>query len=584
MGSPVRRVLNTDNNGDEPASLQLFQDILKEWEDGRSGSGFDPTELLHRLSNLLEKETNVYMARDPDPFEERHPTRVDPHCQLGLILKAYFKKEFLVQDVFQQYMRENYFTSRGIGKSSSALNVAACRLVLDIMPGLETAVLNETEGLVSQLYKWVEEGEDPLASYAIGLLAVAMELNEVATDAEIREKNSKLVPEILVRLKGLQEKAEVVRESSRSDRFKRPFALFSKSPMKNPRRLSQDGDHQSGDQISGDQPVQGHGDTADGKSESCRGAKRRSSEGEGGKCVRNLAPGWPTSSPFSSPPRAGFINADNSNSSWAEMELNVIGHFEIYPISLQASQIFILRLLTPLAEYQDFLPLTQGAGLLNLLENYISVRHTGDARLAFEALRLLASLFCHKKFTLEWVHSGGLELLMHMPRPSMAATGSSLCLYYLACDDDTMEKICSLPQATLQQLVRYCLWLLECSHDTGRQYAIMFFGLAFPFRNILEIFDTCDGLRKLYNSISTLGIIRDRGEEREALSDDQEFMQRQHVRYTSQTLKRYMEAHLAIRVGEEINRDLEGMGDSPQPPHPTCKPYRLDPDQVRIDL
>ena len=82
------------------------------------------------------------------------------------------------------------------------------------------------------------------------------------------------------------------------------------------------------------------------------------------------------------------------------MELNVIGHFEIYPISLQASQIFILRLLTPLAEYQDFLPLTQGTGLLHLLENYISVRHTGDARLAFEALRLLASLFCHKKFTL----------------------------------------------------------------------------------------------------------------------------------------------------------------------------------------
>ena len=86
----------------------------------------------------------------------------------------------MVQDVFQQYMRENYFTSRGIGKSSSALNVAACRLVLDIMPGLETAVLHGTEGLVSQLYKWVEEGEDPLASYAIGLLAVAMELNEVA--------------------------------------------------------------------------------------------------------------------------------------------------------------------------------------------------------------------------------------------------------------------------------------------------------------------------------------------------------------------------------------------------------------------
>ena len=35
-------------------------------------------------------------------------------------------------------------------------------------------------------------------------------------------------------------------------------------------------------------------------------------------------------------------------------------------------------------------------------------------RLAFEALRLLASLFCHKKFTLEWISRGGLTLLMQV--------------------------------------------------------------------------------------------------------------------------------------------------------------------------
>jgi hypothetical protein len=34
------------------------------------------------------------------------------------------------------------------------------------------------------------------------------------------------------------------------------------------------------------------------------------------------------------------------------MELNIIGHFEIFPVNLQTQQIFILRLLTPLAEYQ----------------------------------------------------------------------------------------------------------------------------------------------------------------------------------------------------------------------------------------
>ena len=32
-----------------------------------------------------------------------------------------------------------------------------------------------------QLYKWIACKEEPLASYAIGLLALAMELNEVDT-------------------------------------------------------------------------------------------------------------------------------------------------------------------------------------------------------------------------------------------------------------------------------------------------------------------------------------------------------------------------------------------------------------------
>ena len=44
---------------------------------------------------------------------------------------------------------------------------------------------------------------------------------------------------------------------------------------------------------------------------------------------------------------------------------------------------------------------------------------------------------------------------MEMPRPSIAATGSSLCIYYLACDDDTMERICGMPNQTLERLVKY---------------------------------------------------------------------------------------------------------------------------------
>ena len=54
-----------------------------------------------------------------------------------MILKAYFAAEDLVSEVFSAYMKSNYFTRTGRDQSSFDLNVQACRLVLDILPGLE---------------------------------------------------------------------------------------------------------------------------------------------------------------------------------------------------------------------------------------------------------------------------------------------------------------------------------------------------------------------------------------------------------------------------------------------------------------
>lgn len=47
----------------------------------------------------------------------------------------------------------------------------------------------------------------------------------------------------------------------------------------------------------------------------------------------------------------------------------------------------------------------------------------------------------------------------------------------------------------------YTLWLLECSHDSSRCHAAMFFGQAFPYRVILNLFDQKDGLRRLFNVV-----------------------------------------------------------------------------------
>ena len=51
--------------------------------------------------------------KDPDPFEERHPSRIDSECPFGLILKTFFKKDSLVAEIFNNYLRDNYFTRLG---------------------------------------------------------------------------------------------------------------------------------------------------------------------------------------------------------------------------------------------------------------------------------------------------------------------------------------------------------------------------------------------------------------------------------------------------------------------------------------
>ena len=43
---------------------------------------------------------------------------------------------------------------------------------------------------------------------------------------------------------------------------------------------------------------------------------------------------------------------------------------------------------------------------------------------------------------------------------------------------------------------------MDCSHDSSRCHAAMFFSQAFPFQVILHRFDKHDGLRRLFNVVS----------------------------------------------------------------------------------
>lgn len=58
-----------------------------------------PSFSCFRLAEIVEVETENYLKMDPDPFDERHPSRTDPSGTLGHVLKALFRKDNLTNKV-----------------------------------------------------------------------------------------------------------------------------------------------------------------------------------------------------------------------------------------------------------------------------------------------------------------------------------------------------------------------------------------------------------------------------------------------------------------------------------------------------
>ncbi|XP_044751258.1 protein mahjong [Coccinella septempunctata] len=550
--------------------------LIKLWESENSRPNYDPLKTITRLAEIIEVETDNYMKMDPDPFDERHPSRIDPECKLGQILKALFKKDNFMNKLVNDYMRDTYYSRLGITRDVTPLNVASCRLMLDIMPGLETSVVFEPneQSLVLRLIKWTTSSAEPLQSYATGLLAAALELPEVAR--HYREHNSRLTPICIQRLQKLQIASKFTSPKVPSSNT-RPFAHFSSdssSTCNSKEKINGTPTIRKVRQNGNTRNISFNDEENDSEANASRSEKRKKPK---------LNAESPTSQITSESPSKLGLFSDASNSSWAELESYMIGSVQMHPLTPITQQILILRFLTPMGEYQEFLPYVFENNALGIVLNYLNIRETKEARLAFEALKYLAALLCHKKFCVEFILSGGLEVILDVPRPSIAATGVSICIYYLGYCDEAMERLCLLPKHVIVNLVNYSLWLLECSHDSGRCHAIMFFGLTFKFRAILDEFDAQDGLRKLHNVISTLPILLPEADTGQ-LNEDQECSARQVVRHVCVAYRRYLEAHLYSKY-EIITRCQIRPNSQPallgQPSYKACK---QSPEEVQQQI
>ncbi|XP_035893894.1 protein mahjong [Anopheles stephensi] len=487
--------------------------ILQLWDEKHSVAGYDPEPIVTRLAELFEAEIVAYKMKDPDPFDERHPSRTDPNCELGRMLKLLFRRDQFITRLVNDYLRDNFYMRQNIHQSSHALNVAACRLILVIMPGLDTSAVFQVEydHLIKRLYGWAENSAEPLQSYATGLLGAAMEEQEIAVS--FREQNIRLLPIMLARLHSLQQQAL----------GQRPPVVTQPEPSTSRLRSMPEIPPLSPQEPNGDEQLTDGTmmmDDADGQTAASneRPAQEEDAMEVGGGGGGEAEPSART------PTTAGTIM------------------IPYYPVTLATSQMLILNYLTPMGEYQEFLPHVFEHNAMQLIFRYIEHLDPKDTCLAFEALKYLASLLCHKKFSLEFIANGGLERLLKIPRPSLAATGVSIAFYYLAYCEDAMERICQMPREIITEMVSYALWLLGCSHDSGRCHATMFFGLSCQFKIILDEFDNQDGIRQLYNVIAVLPVLVVSDDYQ--MNEDEEASERQVIRHVCVALKKYFENHL----------------------------------------
>ncbi|KAF0034720.1 hypothetical protein F2P81_012478 [Scophthalmus maximus] len=566
--------------------------LLDEWEEAQRGTTEQLVSILTKISELIEKETGEYHKADPDPFDDRHPGRANPDGMLGQLLKMLFMNNDFTNALLDTYI----MTSREL-----SLKTAACRLLQNIMPGLDTAIVfQEKEGLVETLFGFARESERPLCVYATGLLARAMGNQEVATSK--RQQNTQLVPVMIQRLHELQaeeaknhlspatsqnlpqdSQVEATRTStiSTNQRDKtegedvgedghgengRPVSKACSKPLsllgsaqKNGVSSSSSSSSSSGSSSNRPPPdsvYQASGDAASRETEDRRGGLKRRAVKENGRKAKQKI-NFPSSSSYGADEDLDRTRTSDqpTSSSWSEMSSMVIGsEYCLSPLSPAMEQRLILQYLTPLGEYQELLAIFMQQNTNLLLMNYIDLRQTKNVQLTFEALLYLASLLLHKKFVTEFIAHGGVQKLLEIPRPSMAATGVSLCLYYLAYNQDAMERVCMLPDGVLSDMVSYALWLLESSHASGVCHATMFFSISFSFRAVLQLFDHQDGLRRLVNLISTLEILNTETEV-SIMSDDQVFSSRQTAKHTCMAVRRYFEAHLAVKT-EQVKQSL----------------------------
>ncbi|KHN79146.1 Protein VPRBP [Toxocara canis] len=450
--------------------------ILAVWEAENEDSTFDAKPTIVGIAELMEAAAEEFLQQDPDPLDDRHPSRTHPSCTYGHLLKMLFRNTDFMNKLIVSYL---------MARDNTPLNIAAARLLLDVLPGLDCAVVfSDPEDLIPQLYRWAgnPQTNPTLRAYSFGLLAVALEVAGVA--ANFKNENSTLIPIALNRLKELfkrmneesvaKEKEEngegicVKCDSAQKEVVGEEEGPFAGMPSESFHSGVRPSLAEVLRKVNGPHKQQDDGNTGVVANESppapflrapstvrvtplpqdtamMRGNRVRCTDGidfeEPARKRQKLQKA--VSSAFSSTASLSALIDARSNSQWTMQEKLRMGEYRIHPLSFVMEQQLILQFLTPIGEYQDLLKQAYENRSLDLILDYLNGASKRDCRLIFNALKYLSSLLVHRKIALDFVAANGVDLLLAIDKNSLPAVVVATCLYYLAYSTDVMEKYLS---------------------------------------------------------------------------------------------------------------------------------------------
>lgn len=263
----------------------------------------------------------------------------------------------------------------------------------------------EHDNLIQRLYNWAEDSAEPLRSYATGLLGAAMEVQDIAVG--FREQNTRLVTLMLKRLHALQADSRC----ALNGRLENPYLVngggsdIKCSSKSVPEELSAAATIATAGTSNGSEKLDAIIDEED---------------IDLTRPFAHLGGGSEPSSPEVRSPKLNgamtkFKNTINLSTlfecSQQSNECKYVRNtIPIHPVTTETSQMLTLRYLTSMGEYQEFLGQVFEHNAMQLIFQYIDNLDPKNTCLAFEALKYLASLLCHKKFCLEFINNGGLEV------------------------------------------------------------------------------------------------------------------------------------------------------------------------------